>query len=37
MLMAYNGGPSYANDMAKAGTVSQYAKNVLNYMKILED
>lgn len=35
MLMAYNGGPSYANDMAKAGTVSQYAKNVLNYMKIL--
>jgi hypothetical protein len=37
MLMAYNGGPSYANDMAKAGTVSQYAKNVLNYMEILED
>lgn len=31
-LMAYNGGPFYANNMAKAGNVSQYAKNVLNYM-----
>jgi hypothetical protein len=34
-LHAYNGGPSYANKMAKAGKVSQYAKNVLNYMNIL--
>lgn len=34
-LMAYNGGPSYANDMAKAGRVSQYAKDVLNYMNDL--
>jgi len=34
-LMAYNGGPSYANDMAKAGRVSQYAKDVLNYMNEL--
>ena len=33
-LHAYNGGPTYANSMAKAGNVSQYAKNVLNYMKI---
>jgi hypothetical protein len=32
-LMAYNGGPSYANEMAKAGNVSQYAQNVLNYRK----
>lgn len=35
MLHAYNGGPSYANEMAKAGKVSEYAANVLNYMKIL--
>lgn len=35
MLHAYNGGPSYANKMAKAGKVSQYAKDVLNYMKFL--
>lgn len=34
-LMAYNGGPSYANKLAKAGKVSQYAKNVLNYMNNL--
>ena len=34
-LMGYNGGPGYANDMAKAGKVSQYAKNVLNYMNKL--
>lgn len=34
-LMAYNGGPSYANNMAKAGKVSQYAKDVLNYMNNL--
>lgn len=37
MLHAYNGGPSYANKMAKAGQVSQYAKNVLNYMNILKN
>ena len=36
-LHAYNGGPSYANKMAKAGQVSQYAKNVLNYMNILKN
>lgn len=35
-LMAYNGGPSYANEMAKAGKVSQYAKDVLNYMNELK-
>lgn len=34
-LMAYNGGPTYANNMAKAGKVSQYATDVLNYMKNL--
>ena len=34
-LMAYNGGPSYANEMAKAGKTSQYAKDVLNYMNDL--
>ena len=36
MLHAYNGGPSYANELAKAGEVSQYAKDVLNYMNILQ-
>jgi hypothetical protein len=36
-LHSYNGGPSYANKMAKAGQVSQYAKNVLNYMNILKN
>lgn len=35
MLHAYNGGPSYANELAKAGKVSQYAKNVLKYMNDL--
>lgn len=35
VLHAYNGGPSYANKLAKTGKVSQYAKNVLNYMNIL--
>ena len=35
VLHGYNGGPSYANDMAKAGKTSQYAKDVLNYMKTL--
>lgn len=34
-LMAYNGGATYANKMAKAGKVSQYAKDVLNYMNEL--
>jgi hypothetical protein len=34
-LMAYNGGPSYANRMENAQKVSQYAKTVLNYMNIL--
>ena len=36
-LMAYNGGPTYANDMKKAEKISQYAKNVLNYMDFLKD
>ena len=35
-LHAYNGGPSYANKMAKAGKTSQYAKDVLNYMNELK-
>lgn len=35
VLHAYNGGASYANKLAKTGKVSQYAKNVLNYMNIL--
>lgn len=35
-LMAYNGGPSYANKMAKAETVSKYAQSVLNYMNTLK-
>ena len=35
MLHAYNGGPAYANDLAKVGKTSQYAKDVLNYMNIL--
>jgi len=34
-LMAYNGGPSYANDMAAAGNISQYANNVLGYFESL--
>jgi soluble lytic murein transglycosylase-like protein len=34
-LMAYNGGPVYANYMAKAGEVSPYARDVLNYMNDL--
>ena len=39
MLHAYNGGPAYANKMAKAGKVSQYATAVLDYMNrlIMED
>jgi soluble lytic murein transglycosylase-like protein len=35
-LHAYNGGPTYANNMAKAGKTSQYVNNVLNYMNILK-
>ena len=35
MLHAYNGGPAYANKMAKAGKVSQYASDVLSYMNTL--
>ena len=35
-LMAYNGGPTYANKMAKSGKTSQYAKDVLNYMNELK-
>ena len=35
-LMAYNGGPSYANKMAKAEKVSKYAKDVLEYMNNLK-
>jgi hypothetical protein len=35
-LHAYNGGPTYANKMAKAGQVSEYAENVLNYMNDLK-
>lgn len=31
-LMAYNGGPSYANKMVKAGKVSEYVKIVLGEM-----
>ena len=31
VLMAYNGGRSYANRNVKAGKISSYAKNVLNY------
>ena len=34
-LMAYNGGPSYANDMAEDGRVSEYASDVLTYMNEL--
>lgn len=35
-LMAYNGGPTYANKMARAGKVSQYARDVLNYRNDLK-
>ena len=34
-LHAYNGGPSYANQMAEAKKVSQYVTDVLNYMNNL--
>ena len=36
-LMAYNGGPTYANEMAKAGKISEYAEDILNYMNDLEE
>ena len=35
VLMAYNGGPAYANKMAKANQVSRYATDVLNDMNEL--
>ena len=35
-LHAYNGGASYANKMARAGQVSQYATSILNYMNDLK-
>ena len=35
MLHAYNGGPAYANRLAEAGKVSQYASDVLSYMNTL--
>ena len=35
-LMAYNGGPTYANKMARAEQVSQYASSILNYMNDLK-
>lgn len=34
-LMAYNGGPSYANKMTAANKVSKYVHDVLNYMNVL--
>lgn len=36
-LMAYNGGPSYANNMAEDGKVSKYASDVLGYMNELTE
>ena len=35
-LMAYNGGPTYANEKIERETISQYAKNVLNYLNTLK-
>ena len=35
-LMAYNGGPIYANEKIARETISQYAKNVLNYLNTLK-
>jgi hypothetical protein len=35
-LMAYNGGPTYANKMTKAEQVSEYASSILNYMNDLK-
>lgn len=32
VLMAYNGGPSYANKKVAAGIVSDYARTVIGYM-----
>ena len=36
VLMAYNGGPSYADEKAAAGEVSDYVKRVLQYAEGLE-
>ena len=36
VLMAYNGGPSYANKKAEAGEISEYAQKVLAVTKSLE-
>lgn len=36
-LMAYNGGPTYANRMLETGNVSQYALDVTNYFERLEE
>lgn len=35
-LMAYNGGPSYANNKASRGEISDYAKNVLAFAEELK-
>ena len=35
-LMAYNGGPNYANEKRAAGIVSDYARVVLSYVEELE-
>lgn len=35
-LMAYNGGPSYANNKARNGVITDYARAVLNNSKNLE-
>ena len=35
-LMAYNGGPTYANEKIARETISQYVKNVLNYLNTLK-
>ena len=35
-LMAYNGGPTYANEKIEREMISQYAKNVLNYLNTLK-
>lgn len=36
VLMAYNGGPSYANRKTEAGEISEYAQKVLAVMESLE-
>lgn len=37
VLMAYNGGVSYANDMEAAGNVSEYAKRVKATMEVISE